>query len=159
MVGTFGDALRLHRGEGPGFAVLRLLLALAIFLIHARYLSHLGGSPDPAAPAERGKEAQQVIGAWTVERPFFVVNVAAFFALSGFLVTGSAVRVRYTSTFLAFRALRIFPALLVEVTLSSLLLGPLFTRLSLHQYFSNSQFFRYFWQYHGLDNFLSARRV
>jgi peptidoglycan/LPS O-acetylase OafA/YrhL len=142
--GTFGDALRLHRGEGPGFAVLRLLLALAIFFIHARYLSHLGGSPDPAAPAPLGNEPQQDIGAWTAERPFFVVHVAAFFALSGFLVTGSALRVRYTSTFLAFRAFRIFPALLVEVTLSALLLGPLFTRLLLHEYFSNSQFFRYF---------------
>jgi len=48
------------------------------------------------------------------------------------------------STFLAFRAFRIFPALFVEVTLSALLLGPLFTRLLLHEYFSNSQFFRYF---------------
>ena len=142
--GTFGDALCLHRGEGPGFAILRLLLALAIFLIHARYLSHLGGSPDPAAPAELGKEVQQDIGAWTAERPFFVAQVAAFFALSGFLVTESALRVRYMSTFLAFRAFRIFPALFVEVTLSALLLGPLFTRLLLHEYFSNSQFFRYF---------------
>ena len=75
---------------------------------------------------------------------FFLYLVPAFFAVSGFLVTGSGLRVRATSTFLAFRVLRILPALLVEVTLSALVLGPIFTRLPLSSYFSDQQFFRYF---------------
>jgi peptidoglycan/LPS O-acetylase OafA/YrhL len=68
----------------------------------------------------------------------------AFFSLSGFLVTGSAIRLRATIPFLTFRALRLLPALLVEVTLSAIVLGPLFTNLPLRQYFSDPQFFRYF---------------
>src|SRR5271168_2704028 len=77
-------------------------------------------------------------------RTIFLPIVPAFFALSGFLVTGSALRVRATSTFLMFRVLRILPALLVEVTLSALVLGPIFTTLPLRHYFSDPQFFRYF---------------
>jgi peptidoglycan/LPS O-acetylase OafA/YrhL len=68
----------------------------------------------------------------------------AFFALSGFLVTGSALRLRATAPFLTFRLLRILPALSVEVTLSALILGPLFTALPVASYFNNPQFFRYF---------------
>ena len=70
--------------------------------------------------------------------------VPSFFALSGFLVTGSGLRLRATSTFLAFRILRILPALLVEVTLSALVLGPIFTGLPLKNYLTDPQFFRYF---------------
>lgn len=77
-------------------------------------------------------------------RPILVSYVPAFFALSGFLVTGSALRTRVTSTFLAFRALRIFPALMVEVTLSALVLGACLTTLPLSAYFRDPQFFRYF---------------
>ncbi|WP_380880072.1 acyltransferase family protein [Sphingomonas sp. DBB INV C78] len=63
--------------------------------------------------------------------------VPAFFALSGFLVSGSAFRLKSTSTFLAHRSLRIFPALAVEVALSAFLLGPLLTTLPLSQYFAD----------------------
>jgi peptidoglycan/LPS O-acetylase OafA/YrhL len=82
---------------------------------------------------------------WTgPTRPFYVAMVPMFFTLSGFLVTGSAFRVRATSTFLAFRALRIFPALSVEITLSALFLGPIFRTLPLRDYSSHPDFFRYF---------------
>ena len=43
-----------------------------------------------------------------------------------------------------FPALAHLPALFVEVTLSALVLGPLFTRLPLADYFSDPQFMRYF---------------
>jgi peptidoglycan/LPS O-acetylase OafA/YrhL len=138
--GSFGDVLRQHKGEGPGFAALRLLLAAAILMLHARYLSHLGPT---IFPVEGGIEGLQVFK-WTAERAFYITFVPAFFALSGFLVSGSAFRVRFTSTFLAFRGLRIFPALLVEVTLSAIVLGPLFTQLAWRDYFTNPGFFRYF---------------
>jgi peptidoglycan/LPS O-acetylase OafA/YrhL len=68
----------------------------------------------------------------------------AFFALSGFLVIGSAVRTRATQTSLAYRGLRIFPALFVELMLSAFLLGAIFTALPLREYFSDSGVFRYF---------------
>jgi peptidoglycan/LPS O-acetylase OafA/YrhL len=70
--------------------------------------------------------------------------VPAFFALSGFLVLGSALRLRATGTFLAYRALRIFPALVIEVFLSALLLGPLLTTVSLYEYLTDPEFTQYF---------------
>jgi peptidoglycan/LPS O-acetylase OafA/YrhL len=136
---TFGGLLDRHRGKGRGFAVLRLLLAVAILWIHSRYLSGLGVSAVGAAGVPKA------LAAWSgPSRVFFLFMVPAFFALSGFLVTGSGLRLRATSTFLAFRVLRILPALLVEVTLSALVLGPVFTRLPLKSYFTDPQFFRYF---------------
>ncbi len=145
---TFGAVLDRHRGEGPGFPLLRLLLAIAILWIHARYLSRFDAS------LVGGASVHKVFVPWSgPSRVFFLFVVPAFFALSGFLVTGSALRLRVTSTFLAFRILRILPALLVEVTLSALVLGPIFTRLSLRSYFTDPQFFRYFGNIVGLITF------
>jgi peptidoglycan/LPS O-acetylase OafA/YrhL len=148
---TIGDALRAHRGEGPGFAIMRLSLSAFILLNHARSLS---ADFDPAERSASLAADMHVMGGWSgSHRPFYVLLVPAFFALSGFLVTGSALRLRVTTTFLAFRALRIFPALSVEVTLSALLLGPIFTQLPLREYFSDPQFFRYFGNILGFVTF------
>jgi peptidoglycan/LPS O-acetylase OafA/YrhL len=46
--------------------------------------------------------------------------------------------------FLGLRIIRIFPALSVEVIISALVLGPIFTHFSLYEYFSNSMFWAYF---------------
>jgi len=77
-------------------------------------------------------------------RPVVPALVGSFFALSGFLVAGSALRTRDTGKFLLNRALRIFPALSVETLLSALILGPVFTSLTLWQYFTHPEFYRYF---------------
>jgi peptidoglycan/LPS O-acetylase OafA/YrhL len=134
---TFGSILDRHRGEGPGFGILRLGLAIAILRIHAVYLSRM-----PVATAGGASDAPH---GWSgPSHVFFIFMVPAFFALSGFLVTGSALRLRATVPFLTFRLLRILPALLVEVTLSAIVLGATFTTLPIASYFRDPQFFRYF---------------
>lgn len=65
------------------------------------------------------------------------LGVAIFFAISGFLVTKS-VLTRSTTEYFLSRAIRILPALLVVTLLEMLLLGPVFTNLSLFDYFQNS---------------------
>jgi peptidoglycan/LPS O-acetylase OafA/YrhL len=136
--GTIGEMLGSHRGEGPGFGFMRLALAVTILVIHSKAFS--GFRTYDAQGAALG-----AVESWAgPSRPIYVVLVPAFFALSGFLVTGSAFRTKFTSTFLAFRGLRIFPALFVEVTLCALVLGPVFTSLPLRDYFTNPGFFRYF---------------
>ena len=60
-----------------------------------------------------------------------------FFCLSGFLVAGSLERCRTPISFAGLRIFRIFPALVVEVLLSALILGPLLTHYSLKMYFMN----------------------
>jgi peptidoglycan/LPS O-acetylase OafA/YrhL len=70
--------------------------------------------------------------------------VPAFFALSGFLVAGSLERCKTIAGFLYLRVIRIFPALVVEITLSALILGAAMTNLPLAKYFHDPLFFRYF---------------
>lgn len=75
--------------------------------------------------------------------PGFVAILPIFFGLSGFLVAGSAVRTSSVATFLGFRAIRLVPALAVEVTLAALLLGPVLTTVPLTTYFSGHEFLTY----------------
>lgn len=72
-----------------------------------------------------------------------------FFALSGFLVTSSLLRSRNIMIFLWMRVIRIYPALMVEVILSAILLGAILTSNSLPDYFSNSVFYEYLWNIVG----------
>jgi peptidoglycan/LPS O-acetylase OafA/YrhL len=67
-----------------------------------------------------------------------------FFFLSGFLVSTSAWRLRSTWIFLAYRFFRIFPALVVEVVISAVLLGGMLSALPAEKYYTNIYFFKYF---------------
>lgn len=140
---TFGAALDAQKGLSAGFDVLRWGLALLIFYGHCKWLA---GSTSTAAVSEALAAlptlADRGWSGW--RRPLQVALVPMFFALSGFLVTASALRVREVGHFLTLRALRIFPALTVEVFLSALVLGPLLTALAFSDYFANAAFFRYF---------------
>lgn len=147
---SFGAVLDRYRGIGPGYDILRILLALSIFLLHAKWLSGTAGM-DMTHVTDMGHglatattQVRPVAFYQGPLRPIKLAVVPMFFALSGFLVMGSAIRLRATSTFLAHRGLRIFPALMVEVSLSAILLGPALTSLPLRDYFGDPQFWRYF---------------
>jgi peptidoglycan/LPS O-acetylase OafA/YrhL len=118
-------------GKGPGFETLRLWLALCVLLVHSFAVAQY----DQGLP-------QRLWGGPL--RPFLLAILPMFFALSGFLVTGSAMRARSAKTFLALRLLRLVPALTVEVTLSALVLGPILTVVPLREYFGDRLFFSYF---------------
>lgn len=135
---TIGSELERHGGAGPGFDFLRLFLALFIFYGHTKLLTQPG---PPLHEIQLGHS-----GGWDFDwhRPRYAFLVPMFFALSGFLVTGSALRTRNVKTFLTFRILRIFPALATEVTLSALILGAFLTVLPLHEYFADVRFWEYF---------------
>ncbi|MFG1230471.1 acyltransferase family protein [Xanthobacter wiegelii] len=75
--------------------------------------------------------------------------VPMFFALSGYLVAGSLQR-NPVHRFLMLRAIRIFPALVVEVTLSAVVVGAIFTTLSPLSYYTSWGFFRYMLNIVGL---------
>lgn len=70
-------------------------------------------------------------------------GVAIFFFLSGNLVWTSWLRDPHWGRYFARRALRIFPALWVVVALSVFVLGPMVTRLSVAEYFSSHETWRY----------------
>jgi peptidoglycan/LPS O-acetylase OafA/YrhL len=70
------------------------------------------------------------------------IAVDVFFATSGFLVCASLMRLDDFKAFFKARALRIFPALVVMSVLLAFVLGPLFTTLPLHDYFSRSEVYK-----------------
>jgi peptidoglycan/LPS O-acetylase OafA/YrhL len=124
---TFGSVLDANKGIGPGFDALRVILSISILCFHSASIA--GERGDPAAgPA--GYVA--------------ALLVPAFFAVSGFLVIASAIRVGSLATFLTFRGLRILPALFTEVVITAMIVGPLATKLNWFSYFTDPEFFAYF---------------
>ena len=90
---------------------------------------------------------------WSGPFRFLVAAILPmFFALSGFLVTGSLVRTRLHQ-FAALRVLRLVPALAVEVALSAMVLGSLFTTLPLRDYLTSPELGGYFGNILGLVHF------
>ena len=65
------------------------------------------------------------------------LGVYIFFAISGYLIAQSWASDPNVFRFLARRGLRIFPALIVVTVLTVFILGPVFTNLSLKEYFTN----------------------
>jgi peptidoglycan/LPS O-acetylase OafA/YrhL len=76
--------------------------------------------------------------------PMGLVGVYIFFAISGYLVAQSWQRDPSVLRFLAKRALRIFPGLLVCTALSVLVLGPWLTTLDMATYWTNEHTLGYF---------------
>ncbi len=64
--------------------------------------------------------------------------VFGFFFISGFLILKSALRAETAESYLAARALRIFPALAVTIMLCAFVLGPIVSTDYIGQYFSSS---------------------
>ena len=123
------SVMQENGGTGPGFDAVRIALSLIILTYHSFLLA-----PDRSGIAFINQHFYL----------FIIALVPMFFGLSGFLVTGSALRTRSVRVFLTYRGLRIFPALAVEVALCALLLGPFMTSLPLAEYFTTKQFFSYF---------------
>lgn len=133
---TIGSRLDEHRGIGPGFDFLRIFLAFAIVAWHARNVIYWTTDPQLNTPLWFGEYSL----------------VPIFFALSGFLVAASGMRLDLKN-FLINRGLRILPALALEILFSALLLGPFFTTLPLEQYFRSPLLYHYLTNMVGWVNF------
>lgn len=123
---TLGSVLDEQRGFAKGFDFLRVFLAAGIIGWHTAFLSgHV--------------ETAKASACWFSQ----YMLVPMFFALSGFLVAGSSMRLS-TRGFLLNRAARILPALAADIVFAALLIGPLVTTLPATQYFADASFFTYF---------------
>jgi peptidoglycan/LPS O-acetylase OafA/YrhL len=132
---------RLERAGGrpAGFDYLRIALAVSIVCWHSIVTSY-------------GPEVQYAV--WhSPARIGLAMILPLFFALSGFLVAGSLERTKTLPAFLALRAIRIIPALGVEILVSALILGPVFTTVPLSEYFRDPEFHSYFWNIVGFVHF------
>jgi peptidoglycan/LPS O-acetylase OafA/YrhL len=133
---TIGSHLEEHRGVGPGFDFLRIALAVSVVCWH---------SPGITAGKYTLDDAPYV---WI----FGYAILYTFFALSGFLIAASAMRLRLKD-FLINRGLRIFPALFVEIILSAFVLGAIFTTLDLKSYFTHPVTYHYLTNVFGWMNY------
>jgi peptidoglycan/LPS O-acetylase OafA/YrhL len=127
---TIAQRMAETGGRSTGFDYLRLSLAVAIVCWHSVVTSY-------------GVDVQTAVAS-SPARPLVAALLPAFFALSGFLVTGSLERTKTIGMFLGLRALRIFPALAVESLIAALILGPLLTTRPLAAYVADPQFRTYF---------------
>jgi len=149
---TLEDVRRANGGVYPGFLFLRHFLSIVILLNHACVLVRgervvpIADMAISGATSTAPQFSSFLHTAMSAEifRPLLFALVGGFFALSGFLVAGSAARTGTVRKFLGFRALRIMPALLFEVSLSALVLGAVVTSLPLGEYFSSPGLYRYF---------------
>lgn len=116
-------------GKSTGWDYLRICLAVSVVFLHSFVIVEGGWMLDAMANS--------------IFHGLINSILPMFFALSGFLVAGSLER-NNLLTFAALRALRIVPALAVEITLSALIIGPLFTTFALQAYFSDTSFYLYF---------------
>ena len=80
------------------------------------------------------------------------VAVDMFFAVSGFLVTGSLVRRSNVISFIAARVLRLFPAYAACLVLCAFVLGPLLTTLQIGDYLRHPDTLTYVTANLGLQN-------
>lgn len=116
----------MMRPEDNSFGVMRLLMAVAVLISHS-YLFQYGTS------------AGEPLTAWT-GRSLGEHGVQVFFILSGLMVAQSFERSRGVIDFTTARILRIFPALIVCVLLTALVLGPIVTRMNISDYLTDAQF-------------------
>ncbi|WP_229722642.1 acyltransferase family protein [Xylophilus rhododendri] len=137
---TIDQRYRSVGGFTHGFDYLRLILAAAVVVQHS-----LRSSYGPAYA-----DVTSWLG-W--HRAITAPILLMFFALSGFLVAGSLKRRPTATAFMTLRAMRLVPALAVEVLLSALILGPLLTELPWRAYFSAPEFFKYFQNIYGHIHF------
>lgn len=109
--------------ERNSFGVVRLILALAVLISHAVWLT-------------TGRHELEPVFGWTA----YTLGqhaVQVFFVLSGILVAQSIARSQSLADYAAARALRIFPALIVCVLATALVLGPFVTQLPAGAYFAD----------------------
>ena len=109
------------------FDLLRLVAAISVIFSHAFLLSENSQDHDPLMILTGG---QTILG---------VVGVFVFFTISGYLVTQSFDTTASPLVFLAKRALRVFPGLLLCLVVCVFVIGPLVTRLPLADYFGRPQ--------------------
>jgi len=136
---TLQQRMQAVNGRSSGFDYLRICLATSIILWHGIPVSY-GGAYE--------------LEIW--RGPLGVLMHATlpmFFALSGFLVAGSFDRCPTLVSFFGLRILRIVPALMVEVVVSALLLGPLLTAWPPARYFADSTLYVYFLNILGLVHY------
>jgi len=121
----------LPQRGGNNFDFIRLVAASLVVFSHSFILAEGTDGREPLYFLTAGRE------------DLGQVAVATFFVISGFLITMSFESSRSIGNYLWKRVLRVFPALIILLLLTTFVLGPLATNLSLKDYFSQGHTYSY----------------
>ncbi len=121
--------LLLQRNEN-NFDFLRVFAALCITFTHSFNLL-----------AQSNKEPLMLLTNNNID--FSFIGLSIFFSISGYLIARSASISISFKNYIWKRFLRIQPLLIVVCFLSIFIIGPLFTKLSIHDFFSNVKSYTY----------------
>ncbi len=113
------------------FDTIRFFAALAVLWSHAFSATTGMGLSQPLVALS---ENQTTLG---------TVGVAAFFVISGYLITRSFEQTPSVWRFAKARVVRLVPALIIVVLLSAFVMGPIVTAVPLEEYFSSWELYRY----------------
>ena len=116
----------IREGHDNFFTPLRLAFASFVVIGHAYVIALRDATMEPSV---------------IYHYSFSYLAVNLFFIASGFLVTKSMVYRGDTPSFISARALRIFPALIVHVLFVMLIIGPLATKSTLFEFFSDPDWY------------------
>jgi peptidoglycan/LPS O-acetylase OafA/YrhL len=114
------------------FDALRLIAAASVLFSHAFLVAEGSEANEPLI---RLTGNQSILG---------LVGVFVFFAISGYLITQSWFSSPTPAIFALRRVLRIWPALILSSLVIGLVLGPLFTTLTLPDYVASPELLPYF---------------
>ncbi len=113
------------------YDLLRVFAALCITLTHSYNLI-----------AKDNYEPLMIISKNSID--FSFVGLSIFFSISGYLIAKSAITSSSFKNYLWKRLLRIQPMLIVVCVISVFIIGPIFTSLSIFDYFKNFTTYTYF---------------
>jgi len=124
VINNFQFLSQYTDSENNNFKLLRLIAAICVILSHSVLLS-----------GDLNNGAAWVLG---------YISVNSFFFISGFLVVASLINRNNLSHYIQARTLRIFPGLIVCVTLCTFFIGILSPEIQFTEYFSSPHTFS-FW--------------
>lgn len=126
---TLNEALKTKKSKNLSF--IKFLAALAVIISHAY-------------PISQGKEFGDVLISFSKGHlGIGGVAVGVFFFSSGLLVSKSIEKSENLKQFLKKRCLKIFPPLIFTVILTVFLLGPIFTNMTISDYFTDLATYKY----------------
>lgn len=117
-------SVKIHEGHENFFTPLRILMAVMVVIGHAAIVKVGNSNAEPNI-------------FFTYTPSYTAVN--AFFIVSGFLVTKSMLHRGDMSSFASARILRIFPALLTFVLVTTFVMGAIVTSMPLKEYLTHPE--------------------
>lgn len=121
----------ITKGRDNNLDLIRFLAAIMVIFSHA----------FPLSLGSENRDCLLVITDGQID--FWGIAVSIFFFYGGFLICKSAHRLQSARRYFKARVVGIFPPIIVVTVLLAFIVGPIISRLSVKEYFMNTQTYKY----------------